>query len=303
METSNTKYISFPSKTFLIGEYAVLEGAPAVLVNTKPRFCFEVKEGKNLKSSFHSDSPAGQWLEQHLQIQYDITSYDPHNSQGGFGFSSAQFNLVYLLGKVLEGGKTLEAGQIPEVNLLQMWTDYRSLDFKGHTPSGADIISQWEGRACVFSSDPFNVDSLDWPFKDLDFLLIRTGVKLNTWEHLKEIKSSGFSEMADIVKGAILGIKSKDAKEFILALNEYSACLEKKSLVHNNTSLLLNKLKEIKPIVTAKGCGAMGAEVVVVFFNPKDKSEVELALREHTIVSKQEDLTYGINIHKSKDYE
>ena len=273
------------------------------MVNTKPRFCFEIREGQNLNSDFHPQSPAGQWLEQHPQIQYNIKPYDPHSFQGGFGFSSAQFNLVYLLSEALKEDKVLEAGQIPEVNLLQMWTDYRSLDFKGHTPSGVDVVSQWVGKVCVFSLDPFNVDSLDWPFKDLDFFLVRTGIKLDTWEHLREIKIGGFSELTDIAKGAILSVKNEDAKEFVLALNEYSACLEKKSLIHKNTSLFLNKLKKVKSIITAKGCGAMGAEVVVVFFDPKDKSEVELALREYSIVAKREDLTYGINIHKSKDYE
>lgn len=280
-----------------------MEGAPAVLVNTKPRFCFEVREGKNFNSSFHPDSPAGQWLKKHPQIKYHIKSYDPHNSQGGFGFSSTQFCLVYLLSKMLDEGRVLKEGQIPEINLLRMWKDYRSLNFNGPLPSGADALSQWVGQVCLFSPEPFNISALGWPFKDLNFFLIRTGVELNTWEHLKEIRNSGFSELTDIVKGALLSVKSKNAKEFILALNEYSACLEKKSLVHNNTSLLLNKMKKIKPVIAAKGCGAMGAEVVAVFFHPKDQREIESALIGYSIIAHRGDLTCGVNIHKSKDYE
>ena len=286
-----------------MGEYAVLEGAPAVLVNTKPRFCFKIRKGKNLNGHFHPDSPAGQWLEQHPQIKYSITSYDPHSSQGGFGFSSAQFCLVYFLSKMLDEGRVLKEGQIPEINLLQMWKDYRSLNFNGPPPSGADALSQWVGKVCLFYPEPFNISALDWPFKDLNFFLIRTGVELNTWEHLKEIKSRGFSELTDIVKRAILNVKSKDAKGFVLALNEYSICLEKKSLVHNNTSLLLNKIKKIKSVIAAKGCGAMGAEVVALFFHPKDQREIESALIGYSIIAHREDLTCGVNIHKSKDYE
>lgn len=30
--------LSAPSKTFLVGEYAVLRGGPALLLNTSPRF-------------------------------------------------------------------------------------------------------------------------------------------------------------------------------------------------------------------------------------------------------------------------
>lgn len=279
-----------------------MEKAPAVLVNTKPRFCFKVEEGGN-SEGFHPDSPAGQWLKKHSQRQYCIKAYDPYNSQGGFGFSSAQFCLVYLLSKMLGEKKVLKENQIPEINLLQMWEDYGNLNFKGHIPSGADVISQWVGKVCLFSPDPFYVSAMDWPFKDLNFFLIQTGVKLNTWEHLKEIKSSDFSELVDIAKGAILSIKNKNEKDFVLAINNYSACLKKKSLLHNNTSLLLNEIKKIKPVIAAKGCGAMGAEVVVVFFHSKDQSVVESALKEHSIVAHREGLTCGVNIHKSKDYE
>ena len=276
---------------------------PAVLVNTKPRFHFEIGTGEGLRSHFHSDSPAGQWLKKHPQIKYYLKSYDPYNSRGGFGFSGAQFCLVYLLGKMEEEGRGLEEGQIPEMDLLQMWEDFRSLDFKGPTPSGADVVSQWVGKMCLFSSDPFYVSAGDWPFKDLDFFLIHTGVKLDTWEHLKEIKTGGFSELTDIAKRAVLSVENKDTKNFILTLNEYSTCLEKKLLVGRQTSLLLNKLKKIKSVITAKGCGAMGAEVVAVFFHPENRSEVEFALKEYSIVAHREDLTCGVNIHKSKDHE
>ena len=299
MDKSNIKYISFPSKTFLIGEYAVLEKGPAVLVNTHPRFCFSVKKGKN-KNDFHPHSPAGQWLKLHPKIQCSIESFDPHNSQGGFGFSSAQFSLVYLLGEILEKDYILEKGSLPEVNLLQMWTDYRNLNFKGYRPSGADVVSQWIGKICLFSSDPFSVNSIDWPFKELDFFLLRTGVKFNTWEHLKKIDRGDFSVLSEMAKRAVFNIKRGDAENFILALDEYSSYLEKKSLVHSKTVLFLNKVRKIKSVITARGCGAMGAEVVAVFFDPKNRLKVNSALKEQYIVAGGENLTCGINIHKSK---
>ena len=52
--------MSLPSKTFLIGEYAVLNKGAAIILNTKPRF--EMQNGKFC---------------------------DPHHSKGGFGASSA----------------------------------------------------------------------------------------------------------------------------------------------------------------------------------------------------------------------
>lgn len=262
--------ISFPGKTFLIGEYAVLEKAPAILVNTKPRFYFSITKG-NCTNYFHPESPAGQWLKKYPQISesYCIESWDPYYGEGGFGLSSAQFNLVYLLDGFLKG-------ELPEkIDLFKMWKAYRSLEFSGQKPSGADIISQWMGDLCVFVPEPFKTHSVKWPFPDLDFFLIRTGVKLNTWEHLNQIQTGKhFSHLSVLAKQGVTYVENSDTENFVSILKEYADCLEQENLVHEKTQNFLNELKKIKQIITTKGCGALGAEVVVVFFHPKDKETV-----------------------------
>lgn len=285
------KYISFPSKTFLIGEYAVLEGAPAVLLNTKPRFNFFITEQRG-KNCFHPHSPAGQWLNRHPEIlkSFCIKYKDPYEGKGGFGFSSAQFNLVYLLGEILKGNT------IKNSNLLQMWEVYRGLNFKNQKPSGADIISQWLGDVCLFSFDPFEAHSISWPFFDLDFFLIRTEVKLNTWEHLSKIKGENFSELSSIVKEAVVYMDKSDRKGFVSTLDKYTEELEKQGLVHRATRSFLDKVKKIKSVITAKGCGAMGAEVVAVFFDFRDKKEVRANLKKSNIISDSSDLTSGVQV-------
>ena len=283
------KHISFPSKTFLIGEYAVLEGAPAVLLNTKPRFSFSITERKG-ENCFHPQSPAGQWLNLHPEIlkSFSIEYRDPYEGTGGFGFSSAQFNLVYLLGEMLKGN-TIENN-----NLLQMWEAYRGLIFASRKPSGADIISQCLGGVCLFSFNPFEAYSISWPFADLDFFLIRTEVKLNTWEHLDQIKDGNFSVLSSVVKKAIACMDKSNKEGFISALDEYALELQKQGLVHQNTESFLHKIKKIKPVITAKGCGAMGAEVVAVFFDPKDRDEVQIDFKNKNIIANSNNLTHGM---------
>ena len=285
------KKISFPSKTFLIGEYAVLEGAPAVLLNTEPRFSFSITEQKG-ENCFHSQSPAGQWLNLHPEIlkSFHIEYQDPYEERGGFGFSSAQFNLVYLLGEMLKGHA------FEKNDLLQMWRAYRALAFKGQIPSGADVISQWLGDVCLFSFNPFEAYSISWPFADLDFFLIRTEVKLNTWEHLDQIKEENFSGLSSIVKKAIACMDKSNKEGFISALDEYALELQKQGLVHQNTESFLNKIKTIKSVITAKGCGAMGAEVVAVFFDPKNREEVRASLKEENIIVNSSDLSSGVKV-------
>ncbi|MDE0118769.1 MAG: hypothetical protein OXM55_02025 [Bdellovibrionales bacterium] len=307
-------YISFPGKTFLIGEYAVLEGAPAILVNTKPRFVFsfqlkkkdEVFSGSDMEHSpssvkentthiYHPRSPAGQWLKLHPEIRqfYDINSQDPYCGKGGFGFSSAQFSFVYLLSQMREG-------KMPSKdNVLSIWNMYRSLKFDGLTPSGADLVSQWVGDVCLFSSDPFSVCSVAWPFTELDFFLIHTGRKLDTWEHLNDLSKRSFSRLSNLAEKAMVNINNCDKEGFISTVDEYALCLEKEGLVHKKTLLFLKKIKKLKNIITAKGCGAMGAEVVALFFDSKNKETIRSFLSKEDVIAHSGDLTCGMLVHNA----
>ena len=305
----NKKYISFPGKTFLIGEYAVLKGAPAILVNTKPSFDFFITKGTG-ENNFHPQSPAGQWLKLNPRINqsYHIQSRDPYLGKGGFGFSSAQFNLVYLLSHILdtESGtqrteyhffnlleQTLKGKPLLKLHLLDIWKAYRKLSFEGVTPSGADVISQWLGRLCLFVPRPFTAYSIDWPFPDLDFFLVHTGVKLNTWEHLRNLYKQPFSTLSSLAKKAIVCVNDIDKEGFISTLNEYSVCLEQQGLTHKKTKLFLNRIKKYEQVITAKGCGSMGAEVIAIFFDPKNKEKVKAVLSKENIIAHSDDLTDG----------
>ncbi len=298
----DTRYISFPSKTFLIGEYAVLEGAPSILINTHPRFWFSIVKKKNNGEGtvFHFDSAAGQWMKKHEEItqNYHIKTIDPHGGKGGFGLSSAQFDLVYLLSLILK------KCSLVETDLSQMWRSYRKLQFEGYKPGGADIVSQWVGGVCLFTCEPFSVRSITWPFLHLDFLLVRTGATLKTWEYLTDLSSRGeWPELSRIAREAMNAMDQFDRDAFVSAVKEYSDRLANLRLVHEATNKLLKKIDGISSVIVAKGCGAMGAEVVCVFFDPKNREEIKLALKEETIVADSSQLTYGMNEHEKEELE
>ena len=331
-------FISVPSKTFLIGEYAVLEGARAILINTHPRFWFSItsrnpqkfatlttklasliaksdlktKSAPQIESAsvqnmlymdLHPQSPAGQWLKKYPEIgqAYRIKVYDPHKGKGGFGFSSAQFNVVYLLGWLLELYGTGDQENSPlnkeDKNLFSLWKCYRELNFQGVTPSGGDVISQWKGEVCCFSSKPFQSQSFLWPFKDLDFFLFRTNVSLSTHEHLKNLSiKKSFSDLHDIAKKSVSCMEKKDPKGFVLALNQYSSCLEKKDLVHPKTKRFLKQIRLFKEVKVARGCGAMGAEIVAVLFAPHDRLKIKTLLKSSSVVPHSHHLTCGLSV-------
>ena len=323
-------YISFPSKTFLIGEYAVLHSAPAILVNTTPLFEFllipkteqaqkwiqnceqllkesvkisqtlNVKNNDSFYKNIHPASPAGQWLKTHPEIKghWHIESYDPHKRQGGFGLSSAQFNLMYWLSQI-----DLTNNSVKNVESYELWKSYKELNFDGHTPSSADVISQWMGQVCLFSGQPFKAQSISWPFDDLDFLLIRTGVQLNTWKYLKSIstKQLEITELTNISQQATNSLNNQNTKSFVSSIEEYGICLEKQNLVYKNTLMLLKKIKKIKYILTTKGCGAMGAEVIALFYHPQYKEQIKSDLKnsftDQAIIADSSSITSGLQIH------
>jgi len=213
-----------PSKTFLLGEYAILSGAPAILLATPPYFALE----------------KGKWK-------------DPYHGAGGFGASGAKF--------------VFEAFQKGEKDAWQVWQAYRASGLKG---SGADVVAQWTGKVTYFCPRECRIEKLDWPFKDLVVGLIHTGHKVLTHEHLESLTAQNFGELEEIVYEAYFAIKQKNKSEFIQKIKDYAHYLEKLQLVCENTKNILNEMQENSMILAAKGCGAMGADVILCLLHKKD---------------------------------
>ena len=53
---------SAPGKTFLFGEYLALNGGPAIVASTGPRFELKVSKGEGLCHDIHPKSLAGLWM-------------------------------------------------------------------------------------------------------------------------------------------------------------------------------------------------------------------------------------------------
>ena len=314
--------ISFPSKTFLMGEYAVLDDAPAVLVNTAPRFEFQVnfRPLKTCRHPFHKKSLAALWIEKNKELFSNISIQvkDPHQGRGGFGLSSAEFNCAYLMGfkmrlkkenvqekrhlPAVSSDPLAAANMFQDIQLLDLRRAYRSLSKEqGTAPSGADILSQWVGGLCLFDPRPFSVRSLTWPFWNLSFVLIRTGRSLQTWKYLKSFKRKSFPLLKKWAYQAFQAIEEFQAEKFIKAVNMYSQILDQNNLTAPASKTLLKKFSECKEILAAKGCGAMGAEVIVVFFKTEKRENVLDFLKNQDIVSDSGNMTYGLNIKQDNE--
>ncbi len=252
-----------------------------MLMNTRPRFELRVNtRGSGLVGGLSPNSPAGQWIRQNklLFAKVDIDFLDPHSQAGGFGASSAQYLLTNILSQILKS-----PGDRKDFPIEPIWRAYRNIETvsdEGLRPSGADIVGQFVGGLCGFQMEPFQAKGFRWPFPDHDVLLIQTGRKTTTHEHLRGLKRMNTEELAWIYARAMETMAAGDAQAFFDSVNDYYAELLEMGLVTESTQVLVTSLLSRPFVRAAKGCGAMGSDVVAAFIAKESRPVVEKLIRE-----------------------
>ncbi len=244
-----------PAKTFLLGEYAALGGASALLLNTKP--FFELRLNTQNDASIHPESPAGLfWAKQ--QTQYHLSFIDPYQGRGGLGASSAQFLGAYLASLYLQGKKPHLEGLL-EAYYQCAWTG------QGLKPSAYDLIAQTQ-YGCVFINKQAGaIQSYPWNFDELSFILLHTGRKLATHHHLEHAQLTlPIDKLSVIVEKAQKALQHGHSALFIDSVNHYHEALKKLGLVAIHSLELIEELRHYKEILAIKGCGALGADVLLL---------------------------------------
>ncbi|MFY7698396.1 MAG: mevalonate kinase [Legionella sp.] len=274
---------SVPAKTFLIGEYLAIEGGPAILITTSP--CFKLIKTHNPGlHGIHPNSPAGRWWFDHGLTNIGFEWFDPYQGQGGLGASSAQFIAVYKAVVSLKG-------QL--YNQQQMLEDYLNYAWQGSgfRPSGYDVLAQ-SGYGCVYLNRRHSIaESKSWPFSDLAFILLHTGKKLATHEHLQSLSMPSclneFNKVAQYAQDAFYHSKSD---QFISAVNQYHELLAHDGLVATHTRDLVALLNRQDGVLAAKGCGAMGADTILLITHKQERDLLVVKLKDsikHIIATDQ----------------
>jgi hypothetical protein len=240
--------LKVPSKTFLLGEYAILETGCALLIGHKPHFAFQFSAGSS--HPFAKGSPAQVWLTKNPP-KFSISYSDPHKGIGGFGGSGAE-----LLAAMEASGFSLSPSEI--------WKKTRDLP-----GSGADLLVQSFGR---------NQDRDFFLFLDLQkqtleekiphfqatLSIFHTGKKVPTHSHLSEKPKAPTDLLDQELKNALIAWSSGDAKSFGHSLNSTHQILKEAKLQASHTCVALANLPR-ENVFGAKGSGAMGSDVIVVF--------------------------------------
>lgn len=271
--------LSAPGKTFLLGEYYVMDGGEAYVLNTAPRFRLRCEPQKNSSSTLLPTSPAGKFVSEHPEIfsNYSLTFSDPYQGLGGFGASTAEFLLVYQAKCLLTG---------TELNPQELLKDYLTYAWNGlgFAPSGADLLAQLSGNLCYVNKNSLQITSQTWPFTNVDFHLIHTRNKLATHSHLANLASLDTAALEIIFNRGKVAIALGDETLFCEAVNCYHQSLTKLGLVSEYSLELIQRFRDTTKILAAKGCGAMGSDTLLLITEHQQHDTIKKLCKKFNLV-------------------
>ena len=204
---------------------------------------------------------------------YHWQVHDPHQHRGGFGLSSA-LTLAFAAVKSKD-----------DMISIAMKTN-QTLSPKA---SGADILSQYFGGFGIINTKQRSFNTLAIP--DLNFIIVRTGLKAPTHLHLNTLASIDTKKLSAITNTVIA---QNNTSTWIQAINEYESELQKMNLRIPEVINMIQQLKNIPEVVAVKGCGALGADVILLAcYHEATETLIEKLDKSFEIIATNEDIVYG----------
>lgn len=268
-------------KVFIVGEYACIEGGPALVTTVAPEFSLRVVRDasqRNHKLPFAEQSPAGLYLstKRGALEQVRLEWLDPYATPIGVGSSSAQFLLSVAAVADLEGSPKPSPAEV-----LKLYWDVVS-DTQGIRPSGVDVVAQWVGGPLVVVNEPFSARPIKrWP-GPAAFVMAFTGTKAKTHEHLKELAERGFPKtyrsmlhrLNAVTAEAVKSWEAGDASILGLSLNRYQQVLAEASLAPADFMSTLREVQKWPGVLGCKGTGAQGGDCVLLLVEKAAQNDV-----------------------------
>jgi mevalonate kinase len=291
--------LSVPGKSFMAGEYLAVKGGPSLVFTSRPRFQLKVTPGTGTVTGIHPDSPAGQLIRDHQSYfkNHDLEFVDPHGGRGGWGASTAQFLMAFVVNEWRDSCELETLKSLSISRLLDHYWQY-AWNGQGVRPSGADLVAQYKGSLTLFDRESGLIDVFKWPFADIDFALIPTGQKLATHEHLRKLPDFDASSLLASVKSLQEALRVGDDAGFVAGIRAAGAGLSALGFVAEKTAALLTGLQTSPAVLAAKGCGALGADVVLIVYRVKDRAAIVDHVRAQglAIAATSEELSHGLEI-------
>lgn len=273
---SKSSIISAMSKTFLIGEYCVVFGGDAIVLVTPPEFKLIIHSGSSTLTGVNKLAPAFLFYKKHISAfkNMSLKFIDPHNGTGGLGASSAQFAMLYKL-------YLKKTNNNFDINTFLH--EYKHITKNNIVPSGVDCLAQYDNQNIYFNGSNKSLQTIEWNFKNIDFCILKTGVKITTHEHLNNINklNTNLIEALNIyVRNVKNSFINQDATTLCTNINLFYQLLDKNKFVIEQTQYLVKHLLNINGILAVKGCGAMLADTLLIIFETNKKQNVMNAIKQ-----------------------
>ena len=262
------------SKIFLIGEYAACQHGRGIV------FCFPPV----FEMSFHTAPNTNDPIFSKLQLKYPCLQslnchiHSPHR-HGGFGQSSAVFRAVHQ--------HLCDHQIIPTSNLKTdyMWYLQHAWDGNGLTPSGLDFLSQPFPGCHLIDRDQSQIITTHCLQETFGILICHMKQKVATHTHLKTIDPSFNSQVLDeYTQNAMNALTHRNTSTFLSALEAFQNEIRSHDLEHPQTTAFLSQITPHPLIQHARGCGALGADVVLILTKPAHCNAVYQELSKHEAI-------------------
>jgi len=289
--------LMIPSKSFVVGEYFVLKGGSALVWLHEPFFALgadndlmeihkDSPAGKLFKL-FHRSLEVSQdklvrsiaetGFAEVVNDTIKIRLSDPHKGKGGYGRSTAEFLAVLYICSLKFMCFPVELTWLTEVTHIfdlpksqraqvaeKMWTLYKEITRtkSNYNPSGVDLAAQLFAKGeCILAvnQSPFYINKHKWPFEEAEIKTVSTKAKLNTHEHLKDLKAFSCAGFSESYNKTLRGLTTESLELFAEGINEYQRDLITEGLQDKDSKKLIEKALSMGA-VAAKGCGAMGVD-------------------------------------------
>jgi hypothetical protein len=205
--------------------------------------------GESGEANFHSDSPAGRLLKGRSA---PFRFLDPHRSMGGFGASGAEYCLTSF-------------SLHPNLSPWDRWEEYRKIG----SGSGVDVLAQclsvgqpgpwwiWpqsrSAEKLLFCSSQKN---------SMELRIFHTGKKLKT--HEQNLNANSSETLAPLVFGARDAFRVGSFAALAQSINSYHEALMELGLMAEHSNRIVAEARKQQGVWAAKGCGAMGADVILL---------------------------------------
>lgn len=262
--------IDIPAKTFFLGEYSVLRGKSALVLTHGPVFIFKFLKKQNGKLNFHPDSLAGKISKKYQDSieNYIVEVADPYNGIGGLGLSSAEFIAAWMFVDHVVNDDA------PIILSFLMEDFFELTNVEKIKPSGVDIIAQCQSKCFnKINSKNIRFESINWPFKDYGVVLFHTLNHCSTHKHLSTIEKVP-DELLLASDYGIKSIENKDLDGLIYHINKFVDIQNQAGLLAEKTKDYISLLNKEAGVLAAKGCGAMGEDVIAVIVDKKNIDDI-----------------------------